>query len=345
MKLALDAGHGYNTAGKRTPDGIREWSLNETVLRGFNDEIIKYGVKTVRLDDPTGKTDVGLIQRTNTSKANGCDMLISFHHNAYKSVWGDHGGTETYIARDNTANRRLSNVLQNEVLKSLGLRNRGVKVNDYFHIIREAGVPAVLVELGFMDSNTDKILRDDITRYNTGVRMAKAFANEYGLTATGNPTPNPTPKPNPIAPNATKYERPAGTYAEIGRFTNLNDDKLPIHMRQYVPNVAGVFNGKLGYGEYVDYQDVYWGNGYVWVGNGTTWIPTAILGSNGKAVENWGTWTSRGSTPKPTGKTIEQMAREVINGDHGTGHANRQKSLGVDNDTYAKVRARVNQLV
>lgn len=27
MKIALDAGHGYNTAGKRTPDGIREWTL------------------------------------------------------------------------------------------------------------------------------------------------------------------------------------------------------------------------------------------------------------------------------------------------------------------------------
>lgn len=47
---------------------------------------------------------------------------------------------------------------------------------------------------------------------------------------------------------------------------------------------------------------------------------------------------------KPVGKTIEQMAQEVYAGKHGTGHANRQKSLGVDNATYEKVRARVNEL-
>lgn len=49
-------------------------------------------------------------------------------------------------------------------------------------------------------------------------------------------------------------------------------------------------------------------------------------------------------TPKPN-KTIDEMAREVINLKHGNGHANRQKSLGIDAETYAKVRARVNQLV
>ena len=48
--------------------------------------------------------------------------------------------------------------------------------------------------------------------------------------------------------------------------------------------------------------------------------------------------------PKPI-KTVEQMARECIRGDHGNGHATRQKSLGIDDRTYAKVRVRVNQLV
>ena len=49
-------------------------------------------------------------------------------------------------------------------------------------------------------------------------------------------------------------------------------------------------------------------------------------------------------SPTPS-KSIDQMAREVIAGKHGNGNDQRQKSLGVDNGTYAKVRARVNQLV
>lgn len=47
--------------------------------------------------------------------------------------------------------------------------------------------------------------------------------------------------------------------------------------------------------------------------------------------------------PKPKGKSVSQMASEVIQGKHGTGHDRRRKSLGVDVSTYAKVRAEVNR--
>src|SRR5699024_1006731 len=56
------------------------------------------------------------------------------------------------------------------------------------------------------------------------------------------------------------------------------------------------------------------------------------------------------STPKPaakpassSSKSISQMASEVIAGKHGSGHTNRQRSLGVNNATYQKVRNLVNQ--
>ena len=47
--------------------------------------------------------------------------------------------------------------------------------------------------------------------------------------------------------------------------------------------------------------------------------------------------------PKPVAKSISQMADEIIANRHGSGHANRQRSLGVDNATYQKVRAEVNR--
>lgn len=43
------------------------------------------------------------------------------------------------------------------------------------------------------------------------------------------------------------------------------------------------------------------------------------------------------------GKSISQMATEVIKGNHGSGHANRRKSLGVSQSQYSKVRAEVNK--
>lgn len=115
-------------------------------------------------------------------------------------------------------------------------------------------------------------------------------------------------------PTVNKYQRPTGTYKENGRFTNTSGSN--IHMRQYVPNVNGVFNGKLAPNGYVDYQDVYSGNGYRWVGNGTTWIPTARIDGNNKVVgKAWGTYTAQTNQPAkntPTGNWKNEKATFIL---------------------------------
>lgn len=61
VKIAIDAGHGINTPGKRTPDDEREWSLNNKVALAAIAKLNTYqNVQILRLDDPTGKTDVPL---------------------------------------------------------------------------------------------------------------------------------------------------------------------------------------------------------------------------------------------------------------------------------------------
>lgn len=47
--------------------------------------------------------------------------------------------------------------------------------------------------------------------------------------------------------------------------------------------------------------------------------------------------------PKPGGKSVSQMAKEVIAGKHGSGHENRRNSLGISKGRYEKVRAEVNK--
>ena len=124
---------------------------------------------------------------------------------------------------------------------------------------------------------------------------------------------NEKPKPKPTDNKATSYQRPAGTYKESNRFTNTSKDF--IYMRQYIPNVNGVDNGHLQPGEYVDYQDVYWGNGFVWVGNGVTWIPTAELDANGKVEgKPWGTYTAINKpVTKPAPKKEKIIIDKVVN--------------------------------
>lgn len=56
-------------------------------------------------------------------------------------------------------------------------------------------------------------------------------------------------------------------------------------------------------------------------------------------------WRRLMAAPKAVGKSVSQMASEVIAGKHGNGHATRQRSLGIDSATYARVRAEVNRRV
>lgn len=163
-KVAIEGGHGINTAGKRTPDGEREWSFNNKVVLAAIKELLTYeDVEVLRLDDPTGKRDVPLKERTDKANKWGADILMSVHHNADKGVWSSkHGGTETFVYTTNPkGSRELATIVQRELVKAYGLANRGVKMKD-LHMLRESKMTAILTEGGFMDSTIDIIkMRDD----------------------------------------------------------------------------------------------------------------------------------------------------------------------------------------
>lgn len=69
------------------------------------------------------------------------------------------------------------------------------------------------------------------------------------------------------------------------------------------------------------------------------------LGSRYNAVQALVNKKLSGSKPAPAKpkKTIAQMATEVLNNQHGNGHDNRRKSLGISSAEYEKVRAEVNR--
>ena len=209
MLIYYDAGHGKYTAGKRSPSGKfeeREWFFNDVVARAFANEMKNYkGVKTVRTDDPTGKRDVPLRERTNKANKAKADFYISFHHNAYLSKWGDHTGVETYYYKTSTKGKAIAREVQRAVVKAYGLTDRGIKTAN-LHITRETNMPAVLVEGGFMDSNIDiKKLRDRKVLQNAGKEIAKAVAKHFKLKRTGSKPSSNTNTPKPSTNSSFKW--------------------------------------------------------------------------------------------------------------------------------------------
>ena len=171
FKLALNAGHGKNTKGKRCMKKLdknetREWVLNSRICEKIEMLLKEYdGIDIIRLDDVTGKTDIALKQRTKTANTYGADFYLSIHHNA-GIKGGNGGGIETYVYTNPTEESlKWQNALYTALLKTTklkGNRANGVRKAN-FHECRVSKMPCVLVECGFMDSKIDVpiILTDD----------------------------------------------------------------------------------------------------------------------------------------------------------------------------------------
>lgn len=153
--IGLDAGHGLYTPGKQTPDGIKEWSLNDAVADRVTTMLAEYDCKIIRTDNNEGVTDESLSTRVATYVNAGAHVFVSLHHNAYSSTWSTATGIEVYTDINCTAeDRRLGSLIYNKMVAYTGLRGRGLKAQN-FTVINQNTVPAVLVEGGFMDGTSD----------------------------------------------------------------------------------------------------------------------------------------------------------------------------------------------
>lgn len=164
MLIAIDAGHGIDTAGKRCdksvdPKETREWTLNSRVANYVQEYLKPYkDCTTYRVDDVSGKTDIPLATRVKTANTKGADLYLSIHHNAAVKLLTTGGGIEAY-AYTNGSKESFSwrDDLYKSLIKHTGLvGNRSTPLlTANFYVIKYTKMPAVLLELGFMNSKAD----------------------------------------------------------------------------------------------------------------------------------------------------------------------------------------------
>lgn len=159
--IALDAGHGIKTAGKRCmksidPAETREWWLNDRIADQVQALLAGYDCTVIRADDTTGVKDIPLASRVKTANNARADMYISIHHNAGING-GTGGGTVVYYYSSAAARPLQALRLYNAVTARTGLfGNRSSKViKNGFYVIKHTTMPALLIENGFMDSQVD----------------------------------------------------------------------------------------------------------------------------------------------------------------------------------------------
>lgn len=205
FKIALNAGHGKYTEGKRClksldPNETREWTLNSRICQKIEEKLSEYSdIEVLRLDDKTGNTDIPLKQRTDKANAFGADFYLSLHHNAGING-GIGGGIETYTyIRPSKESSDWQDDLYSALIRYTNLkgnRSNGKRQKN-LHEVRESKMPAVLVECGFMDSVTDvPIILSDEFAENVANACSEVIVNRAKLKKKESQIP--TPKNNAV---------------------------------------------------------------------------------------------------------------------------------------------------
>lgn len=192
MKIMLDAGHGYNTPGKRSPDGLQEYAFNRSVASYAKTLLESYQNVTVTFAHSDQK-DVPLKERTDAANRLKVDVYVSIHANAYKDSWNDADGIETYVYPTKPKEAyELAQKIQKNLVTDTGLRDRGVKTAD-FHVLRETKMTAILAECGFMTNPTEaKLMRSEDYQQTCAHAIVKGVAEQFHLQKKPAPVTNPT---------------------------------------------------------------------------------------------------------------------------------------------------------
>ena len=189
IKIAIDAGHGLYTAGKRCMKKLdskqtREWFLNDRIADRLEALLGAYNCEVLRTDDTTGLTDVSLANRVKKANNWGADIVISIHHNA--GINGGTGGGTVVCCWDDTDSKNKAKALYNAVVAQTGLKgNRAysVSVRKDLYLIKNTKSVCLLLENGFMDSATDvPVILSDAHANKTAQGLLNYLVSQFKLT-------------------------------------------------------------------------------------------------------------------------------------------------------------------
>lgn len=178
MKIILDAGHGYETPGKRSPDGFREYEFNRQAAHHCRKLLEQAGLTV--MDTHSDEWDIPLSERTGMANRWKADCYVSIHANAYGTGWNSANGIETYVHTSRPAEAvKLAQSVQAQLVKETGLADRGVKTAD-FHVLRKTTMTAILIECGFMTNKTEcSLLQTKEYQQLCGVTIGMALLSFY----------------------------------------------------------------------------------------------------------------------------------------------------------------------
>jgi len=155
--IAIDAGHGGKDPGTHFKE-LNEKNITLDTALKIKQSFELSNVQVVLTRESDVFLDLG--ERVRIAKQNKAILFVSIHVNSGSGSNG--GGSETYYYGNNGKNpfisesQLLASSIQKEMIHAWDLADRGVQHGN-FQVIRDNSMPAVLTELGFIDSKKDQV--------------------------------------------------------------------------------------------------------------------------------------------------------------------------------------------
>lgn len=165
--IAIDPGHGGSDSGAVGPSQTQEKAVTFAVSLRVKKLLEQAGavVFMTREDDvdvyaPNDTATEELSARADIGNNNHVDLFISIHANSF----GDPtvGGTGTYYYRKTSYDSLLAQSLQTGMVRSVGLKNRGIYAAN-FYVLKHTDMPSALIELAFLSNpNEERLLNSPL---------------------------------------------------------------------------------------------------------------------------------------------------------------------------------------
>lgn len=175
MKVFINPGHDttYDSGAVNPNTGLRECDVAAEVGARVAAYLEAAGCECqIMQSDNLAPTPAGRSEYTDrqgptvTETANewGADLFVSIHCNAANT---EAQGTEVECFGGG-AGEHLAQCIQSQIVDALGTTDRGIKSRPGLLVLRQTDMPAVLVEMAFIDNDRDAALlankQDDFAR-------------------------------------------------------------------------------------------------------------------------------------------------------------------------------------
>lgn len=166
--IIVDPGHGGFDPGKPGINGADEKDLNLKISLKLRDYLEQAGAVVIMTrttdDDVDGMDGIKYKSKDMAERkklAVGGDVLVSIHQNSFTQP--SIRGAQTFYSSQSSQGKILAEAIQKSIKEYVDHQNkREAKSNSNYYVLRATGIPAVIVECGFLTNpDEEKLLNND----------------------------------------------------------------------------------------------------------------------------------------------------------------------------------------